>query len=191
MVDREFAASIRTEATDDAELRESLKTFGWRKELPAIKDEHGNVIVGNRRLRIAREEGINPVIMFIKFGDDHEATKLAIASNLGSVALAPKDRARIAERLYGENGWTMTRIAAALNVSQATISSDLVNLSALDKLPERAEKRGRPKAPPKPKEAKTTPHTGGPQKWPMKCCRSKPRPGKKNTDSKRLADCPG
>jgi ParB-like chromosome segregation protein Spo0J len=128
-------------------LRESLKTFGWHPELPAIKDEHGNVLIGNRRLKIAADLRIEPKIKIITFGDgkpaDAERVKLALASNLGAAPLTPKDRTRIAERLYGESGWTMERIGAALGVTQRTISNDLAGLETISKPPR--PKGGRPK----------------------------------------------
>lgn len=159
--DRQFAISIRREFSDDSELCASLKTFGWHPELPALVDEHGAVLIGNRRLKIAEDQGINPVIKTITFGDGKEADverlKLALLSNLGSAPFTPKDRKRIAEYLYGERGWTMARIGEALNVSQRQISSDLSNLEVTSKLP-REEKRGRPKSEPKPpREPKIAP----------------------------------
>jgi hypothetical protein len=54
----------------------------------------------------------------------------------------PEGRKRLAEQLYGE-GWTMQRIAEALNVSQPTITRDLAQFIPTNK-PARA-KGGRPK----------------------------------------------
>lgn len=147
--DKIFAAHVRRDMTDDEELRQSLKTFGWHPEFPAIADESGAVLVGNRRLRIAKEEGIAPIIKTINFGNGDEADaariKLALISNLGSQPLSKDDRRRIAEHLYGEKGWTMQRIGEALGVSQRQISTDLSNLEVTSKIP-REEKRGRKKA---------------------------------------------
>src|SRR5258707_2169687 len=125
--DREFAASIRQEVSDDTELRNSLKEFGWVPEFPAIKDEFGAVLVGNRRLKIAAEEGITPVIKTITFGDDNDANaerlKLALVSNLGGALLSLKDRRRIAVHLY-QRGWSSQRIGNALNVTRQVIAQD-------------------------------------------------------------------
>src|SRR5262245_33508581 len=130
--DRELAATIRSEAADDSELRASLKNNGWHPELPAIRDEFGIVLVGNRRLKIALEENIEPVIKTITLGEgkaaDAERIKLALISNLGSAPLSPKDRQRIAAHLYGERRWTMERIGKALSVSKKTISKDLAGI---------------------------------------------------------------
>ena len=55
-----FAVNIRDISGNDSELRESLKKFGWVEELPALVDENGVVLVGHRRLKIAKEEKIEP-----------------------------------------------------------------------------------------------------------------------------------
>jgi hypothetical protein len=137
-----FADNIRDIGGDSSELRESLKKFGWVKEFPALVDENGVVLVGHRRLKIAKEEKIEPAVKNLNLGKgdagDAERLKLAIVSNIGSKPMTREDRKRIAEHLYGERAWTMERIAEALNVSKATISGDLRNCST-------AEQSKRPK----------------------------------------------
>jgi hypothetical protein len=142
-----FAVNIRDIGGDDSELRESLKEFGCVKEFPALVDENGVVLVGHRRMKIAEEERIEPVIKKLNLGSgdtgDAERLKLAIVSNIGAKPMTKGDRQRIAKHLYGEREWTMERIAEALNVAQSTITEDLRGLSAVDK-PSRP-KGGRPK----------------------------------------------
>jgi ParB-like chromosome segregation protein Spo0J len=145
----EFSENIRTsrgQARDNlSELRESIREFGWIPELPAITDERGVVLIGHRRLAVARELGIEPVVNTIFFGTgdaaDARRFRIAIASNIGSKPLTPDERQRIAEYLYGERDWTMARIAEALNMSTNTISKDLADFSPKVKIP----RRGRPK----------------------------------------------
>jgi hypothetical protein len=126
-----FALNIPDINGDDSELRESLKQFGWVKEFPALADENGVVLVGHRRLKIAEEEKIEPVIKKLRLGKgdaaDAKRLRLALVSNIGFKAMTAKDRGRIAEHLYGERKWTMARIAEALNVNEATVSRDLRN----------------------------------------------------------------
>ena len=125
----EFAANIRAIGGDDTELRESLKAFGWVPEFPALVDENGVVLAGNRRVKIAHELGIEPVLETVNCGKGSEADarrfKLAIASNIGHQAMTADDRKRIASHLYGTQEWTMQRIAEALGTTQKTISKDL------------------------------------------------------------------
>jgi ParB-like chromosome segregation protein Spo0J len=127
-----------------AELRESMRLFGWIEELPAIKDERGVVIVGHRRLAVAAELDIPPVVRTIKVGQGDEADarrlKLALASNLGAKPFTPEERRDFAEYLYGEKDWTMQQIADALNVAQSTVSEDLRFIGA-----DKSTARGRPR----------------------------------------------
>jgi ParB-like chromosome segregation protein Spo0J len=129
------------------ELRESMRSFGWLQEFPAIKDERGVVLVGHRRLAVAEELDITPVVSSIKIGDGDEADAkrfaLAVASNLGSKPFTAEERKDLAEYLYGEREWTMQRIADALKVSQSTVQRDLESLPGAGK-PDRP-KGGRPK----------------------------------------------
>jgi hypothetical protein len=130
---------IRDIGDDDSELRKSLKEFGWIKELPTIQDENGVTLVGHRRLKIAEEENIEPVIKTLAIGNgdaaDAERVKLAIASNIGSKPMTAEDRKRIAQHLYGGREWTMERIPEALNVSTATVGRDLEGFLTMRKPP--------------------------------------------------------
>lgn len=151
--DGEFAKNIRSTIDDDlTELRESMKAHQWIREFPALIDENGVVLVGHRRLKVAKELGIAPVkkILNIGKGDaaDAERLKLAFASNIGGRPMDLKDRRHMAEVLYNR-GWIMERIAATLGVNHATISRDLEGLCTVHK-PDRP-KGGRPKSTHKPK----------------------------------------
>ena len=140
---------------NDDELRASLKAAGWNEHLPAIKDEDGNVIVGNRRVAIAEQEGIEPVIKVVTFGTGAEALaariRLANVSNIGAAPLLARDRKRQAEGLY-KSGLTMQAIASMLGVDKATISRDLKLLHDAtikkDKTETNPKGAGRPKGRP-------------------------------------------
>lgn len=157
----EFAKNIRSiTGLDDTELRDSLKRHGWHPELPALVDENGIVIVGHRRLRLAKQLNIEPVARVVEFGKgdaaDAERVRLAIVSNVGNQPFSRDDRKRIAEYLYGQKEWTMQRIAEALNVSEPTIHRDLSNSFTMKELkPAKSASNpkgaGRPKGSTKPK----------------------------------------
>jgi hypothetical protein len=142
-----FAVNIRDIGGDDSELRSSLKEFGWVPKFPALADENDVVLVGHRRLKIATEEKIEPVIEKLTLGKgdaaDAERLKLALVSNIGSKPMTKEDRKRIAEHLYGSHEWTMENIAEALNVAIGTVHKDLAGFSPSEK-PSRP-KGGRPK----------------------------------------------
>jgi hypothetical protein len=132
-----FRKNIRLDEGDLTELRQSMQTFGWIEEFPALVDEHDVVLVGHRRLQVASELKIEPKIKKLTLGSGDEADaqrlKLAIASNIGFAPMTKDDRMRIAEYLYGEREWTMARIAEALNVGIGTVSRDLGNSSTVEK----------------------------------------------------------
>ena len=125
-----FAENIRALGKDDpAELRESMREFGWIKELPALADERGSIIVGHRHIAVAEELGITKNITKITFGFGDEAdasrVRLALASNLGGKPLNKADRKKIAEHLYVDVGWTVAAIAEAITVSAQQVSDYL------------------------------------------------------------------
>lgn len=145
MIDGNFSENIRSFTSGDLdELRESMRDFGWLDHHPAVMDERGVVLVGHRRLAVAKELGITPSVVTVRLGDGDEADakrfRIAIASNLGHKPFTPKDRAKIAKYLY-EADWSQERIAEALNVSQSTIRDDLHELVGTTNSP----RRGRPR----------------------------------------------
>jgi len=153
-----FAENVRASLPpDDGELRAALKKFGWVKQFPALADENDVVLVGHRRMAIAKELGIEPVIVKLKLGKgdeaDAERLKLAIVSNIGGKPLTAADRKRIAQYLYGKDEWTEQRIANALNVGFSTIQRDLGNLPAAGKL-KPAKTASNPKGAGRPKGSK-------------------------------------
>lgn len=167
-----FSENIRRFTGKDSmtELRESMKAFGWIAEFPGIQDERGVLLVGHRRLAVAKELGIEPVIKTVVLGKgdaaDAQRFKLALASNIGAKPLTPEERKEIAVYLYKDHEWTMTRIAEVLSVSQATVSGDL---STVDKS-KSGQRMGRPKKPkPEPKAPDEVQHQASvnttPEDW--------------------------
>jgi hypothetical protein len=139
---------------------------GWDKNLPAIKDEHGVVLVGHRRLKIAKEDGIEPVIKVVTFGSGPEAEaariRLANVSNIGAAGMTKEDRQRQAERLYdGGKGLSQTAIARMLGVTQTTIARDLLTLCNAHNVKDRsADTLGRKKTTGRPRvKGQTVPDT--------------------------------
>ena len=117
-----FTTTMRdkSEREDMTELRALMKEYGWVPELPGIKDEHGIILAGHRRAKVAKELGIEEHWQTIHFGKgkaaDARRLRVAIASNIGIRPITPTTRANIAEFLYGEREWDWNKIAEALNV---------------------------------------------------------------------------
>lgn len=136
-----FHENIRHITDKDSmdELRDSMRNFGWVKDLPAVVDERGTIIMGHRRMEVAKELGIEPNVKVVKFGEgdaaDAERFKLAIASNIAAKPLTPTSRKKVSEYLYHEQGWSLTRIAEALKVSITTIFKDIREEKAPPKKP--------------------------------------------------------
>lgn len=156
-----FARNIRALVNDDlSELVESMRAHGWVSEFPALRDENGVVLVGNRRLKAAAIAGVEPVIKTLTLGSgsaaDAQRLRLAIVSNIGARPLSKEDRQRIAEHLYGEREWTMQRIAAALNVTHKTISKDLDGFVPEVQITPRAKTAANPRGAGRPKAALRT-----------------------------------
>jgi hypothetical protein len=88
-----FVINIRDISGDDSELRESLKTFGWVEYFPALADENGVTLVGHRRLKIADEEKIEPVVKTVTLGagDVADAERLS-AGGQGCRGARPSQR---------------------------------------------------------------------------------------------------
>jgi ParB-like chromosome segregation protein Spo0J len=135
VIDKDKATFGRlTHRGDLKELRESMQAHGWLQELPALQDETGFTLVGNRRMAVAKELGIEPVIRRVKIegtGDEKEARKmlLAIASNVAAKPFTKEHRQRLIEH-YGMESWTQVEIARVLNVSQQTVSDDLAEIES-------------------------------------------------------------
>ena len=76
-----------------------MKAHGWVKHFPALIDEHDVTLVGHRRLKIAKELGIEPVVQKLTIGEgdeaDAERLRVAIVSNIGSKPMTKEDRQRI------------------------------------------------------------------------------------------------
>lgn len=149
---------------DLSDLRESMRENGWINDpiFDAIQDERGIILVGHRRIAVAKELGIEPHLRTVKCGDGDEADvkrfQLALLSNIGRREMTKAERQKIVAVLAGpDHDWTQTSIAAALGVSQQVISKDIGELKDSNELPRRGNSRkaGRPPGPAKPKETKS------------------------------------
>lgn len=129
VIDKDKATFGRlTHRGDLKELRESMQAHGWLPELPALQDETGFTLVGNRRMAVAKELGIEPVIRRVKIegtGDEKEARKmlLAIASNVAAKPFTKEHRQRLIEH-YGMESWSAAELARVFGVTESTANRD-------------------------------------------------------------------
>jgi hypothetical protein len=142
---------------DLSDLRESMREHGWLEDpiFQAISDERGVILVGHRRIAVAKELGIEPRIRSVKCGDGDEADvkrfQYALLSNIGRRDMTKVERQKIVAVLAGsDHDWTQTSIAAALGVTSMTISNDIRELekSGDFKAPLKSgQRKGRPPGP--------------------------------------------
>lgn len=96
------------------DLRASMGALGWLESYPAIVDEHGEVLNGRRRIAVAKELGIEPVIKRIRFGEGDAADAQRYAVVIAGNNLSSEDQALISKALLGNEKWDMPRLGEAL-----------------------------------------------------------------------------
>jgi ParB-like chromosome segregation protein Spo0J len=107
-----------------AELLDSLKYFGWLPEFPALVDTSTEFVIdGRKRLAIAEELGIEPVIKIVETPEGLRLLQKRTAHNI-QAPLTKKDKARIASHL-GLDHFSVQAIAELFaKVSDATMPVD-------------------------------------------------------------------
>lgn len=106
----------------EAALRASIYRFGVL--VPVAKDQHGNVLDGHQRARLADELGVKYPVNIIECADDAEALEIARTLNEDRRAMPKDERLEVVKALR-EGGHTTRAIAGALGVSQSTVMNDL------------------------------------------------------------------
>jgi ParB-like chromosome segregation protein Spo0J len=102
-------------------------------QVPIEYDDQGNILDGFHRVQICQELGLAcPQVMRSGLTDAAKRAH-AWALNLTRRHLSKVQKRAIAKTLRGE-GWTMERIAQALGLSQATVSSWLTEFIRFDEL---------------------------------------------------------
>lgn len=124
----------------EAALRSSMRR--WGPIYPVVVTQHGKIIDGHHRKRIADELGIKIETKVRRVRNDEEAVELARTLNEDRRHLWPVDQRReMVEELAAETDedgvgvHTPDAIAGALGVSRATIHNDIAQHVSPDKLP--------------------------------------------------------
>lgn len=110
----------------EAALRASIKR--WGVIVPVVVDQHGQVIDGHHRKRIADELGVPCPEQVREVENDEEARQLAVTLNTDRRHLAPEQRRQVVADLR-QQGHSLRAIAGALGSSLRTIQRDLAGVS--------------------------------------------------------------
>ncbi len=106
----------------EAALRASIERFGV--VVPIALDQHGRIIDGHHRHRIAADLGIDCPSVVRPVADDEEAAELALSLNNDRRHLNPDVRRELAADLRA-NGYSLRAIGDALGVDDKTVRNDL------------------------------------------------------------------
>ncbi len=142
-----------TPAVESA-LRASIDRFGVL--VPVAKDQHGNILDGHQRARIADELGVKYPVNIIEVADEAEALEIARTLNEDRRAMPKAERLEIVKALR-EDGHSLRAIAGAVGVSQEQVRKDLAPVNQLTPATTtgRDGKRYPARREPKPPEADT------------------------------------
>jgi hypothetical protein len=113
------------EPATEAALRASIKR--WGVIVPVVKDQHGNILDGYHRARIAEALGITYPSIQYTVADDIHGFEIAHTLNVDRRHLDADQRAEMARMLRSE-GHSLRAIAGALGVTAGTVVNDLATV---------------------------------------------------------------
>jgi len=110
-----------------AELTASVREYGVLQPLVVRRSEDGKfeLIAGERRLRAARQAGLERVPVVVRDAQDRDAALIALVENLQREDLGFLEEAAGYARLLEEFGLTQEELAARLGKKQSTIANKL------------------------------------------------------------------
>ena len=118
------------------ELAASIKEVGILQPLVVRSTSGGfELIAGERRLRAAKEAGLERVPVLIRQAGENEAMELALVENLQRENLSPLETAAAYQALMDGFGLTKEQLAQRLGKSRAAVTNTL----RLTHLPERIQ----------------------------------------------------
>ena len=109
----------------EAALRASIYRFGVL--VPIAKDQHGNILDGHQRARIADEMGVKYPVNIIEVADEAEALEIARTLNEDRRAMPKAERLEVVKALR-EDEHSIRAIAGALGVSKSQVERDLASV---------------------------------------------------------------
>lgn len=103
-------------------LRASIERFGVL--VPVVRDQHGNVLDGHQRVRIADELGLKYPVNVIEVADEAEALEIARTLNEDRRAMPKVERLPV-EVALREEGHSLRAIAGVVGVDEKQVRRDL------------------------------------------------------------------
>ena len=108
------------------ELSESVKQFGVIQPLIVQKkDDHYEIIAGERRWRAAKMAGIKEVPVIIKDYTDREVMEISLIENIQREDLNPIEEAQAYKRLLEEFHLKQDEVAERVSKSRTTVTNSL------------------------------------------------------------------
>jgi len=108
------------------ELADSIKEYGIIQPLVVTKDgDTYRLIAGERRLRAAKQLGMEMVPVVFRDADEHQRLAIAIIENVQRVDLNPMECAIAYKRLKDEFNLTQEEIAQRLGKSRPVVANTL------------------------------------------------------------------
>ena len=124
------------------ELSASISENGLIQPVVVRKSPEGyQLIVGERRLRAARELDLNEIPAIIIEADDYEAASLALIENIQRSDLSPIEEARAYKQLLSIYHQTQQELAQRLGRTQSSIANKLRLLTLDDAVQEELQKQ--------------------------------------------------
>lgn len=112
------------------ELSASIKKHGILQPLVVSpKDDHFELIAGERRLRAAKLAGLEMVPVIVRDAKEHQKIELALIENVHRSNLNPIDEALSYRKLIEEFNYTQEQAAENVGKSRATIANKIRLLS--------------------------------------------------------------
>ena len=106
----------------EAALLASIDRFGVLVHV--VKDQHGNILDGHQRARLADSLGIKYPVSIVDVADEDEAREIALTLNEDRRAMPKVERLPVVQALR-EEGHSLRAIAGAVGVSEGQIRKDL------------------------------------------------------------------
>jgi ParB family chromosome partitioning protein len=108
------------------ELSSSIKKHGILQPLVVSpKDDHFELIAGERRLRAAKLAGLTKVPVVVRDADDHQKLEIAIIENVHRSNLNPIDEALSYRKLVEEFNYTQDQVSDAVGKPRTSVANKI------------------------------------------------------------------